>query len=225
MTDRLVTPGLQVAQGITEYGILVVIAGFFVLGALLLAWNNERRYTQMIKVNDARMDALLKVPHPGNSAEVLETLKIIIESTQDLANMTRNLVTMSSDVAREEATSAQAERVLKLEIRRAQQSLLDSTRIIVEKNNVEDPCNKTEDKLERVIRNTLLNSRQGLNLFKYKGIRMGNFIESLNTGPLYDLIYTFVMGKTANYGKFESDLNFILTELLTELEQHLSTPS
>lgn len=216
--SNITDPALQVSKGISEFGILIVLAAFFIIIAVVQIWTNNRRYnTTMDQTAKAYQDMLAKFTNGFDSASFSKDINNLNVSIHELIVPLKALLETNQAAAREEATYPQISRVIKVEIRATVYSIMESIRHIVEKNHVHENEQATYDKINRVINNSISALRQGLSLFKYNNAPVNLPITDTHIECLSSTSFLFVLSDKKDYDKFLSDINIVFDEVKTQL--------
>lgn len=220
----MIEKGIETAQAITDFGLLVVIAAFFIVMSVTQQIILTRRYNKLLEQNDARYYQLLKkLTGEGNLSDVIDRIEELIKSTNDLVAPIQKLLITSAETSKEECTFAQASRVVKMEIRVTRQTLIDNTKQIIIQNNVHENFKHTKFKVDKMVSNCIEQMKRGLNLYKYNGMKLtyGLDLEDY-TETISQTIYTFIMQESEKeYGKLTMDLNISLEEIRNRISQNV----
>lgn len=220
----MIGKGIEVAEAITDFGLLVVIAAFFILMSVSQQIILTRRYNKILEQNDLRYQQLLKkLTGEGNLSDVIDRIEELIKSTNDLIAPLQKLIIASTETSKEECTFAQASRVVKMEVRVTRQTLLDNTKQIITQNNVHENPKHTKSKVDKMVVNCVEQMKRGLNLYKYNGMKLTygldleDYCESIS-----QTIYAFVMQDSEKeYAKLTMDLNIYFEEIRNKISQNV----
>lgn len=205
--------GIDVAKGISEYGLLAIAAGFFVVMSVVQQIMMNKRYTAMSENQDLRYDKLFTALFEKDR-NIPEDIKNLTKSIEDLITPLSLLLQNTQDDMREECTEQQAVRVIKNEVEIMRIKLVAAVRGIIKRNSVHENPNATKDKVDKVVANCYKYSMQSMNMFKFTGRRLGTYLQDSFKSKFSDTCYTFIMVEgQKNYEKFENDLSLISEEL------------
>lgn len=217
MTDPI-SGGLEISRGISEYGILIVIAAFFIISAIIQFYINSNRFRRMSDENEKRMSMLLeKVINQENPKDLIDKMYDLTTTVNSLVIPLNALIASSREKAKEECTYPQVSRVLKMELKSAKITLIEATRSIIKKNNIHADESKTKEKVIRVVNTVRQNLAQGLGLFKYKSIRMGTLVVKDYDDTIVNTVYDFIMSENRDFSKLESDLDLVIGQFQNSL--------
>lgn len=201
-----VNSGLQVAQAITEYGMLIICATAFIIMTIALVLFLRRMLTNF----DTRYDKLLKevVSKQSNSPWKDEFVKMnaTLIDLKDCLN----------ENFREECTYRQTSQLLQSEFKSTRLTVFEFTLEIISINHIED-VEKVEKKINLLIKNTNNKLVSNLNNYKFKGHRIGTFIGSDWQKEVYPIIKDYIYAKPKrNPEKFLHDLEAMFENLFND---------
>lgn len=164
-----VAPILDTAKGISEFGILIIIAAFSIFGVIFLV-----RFFVKFFVSSMRktMESVLE-----SNSEILEQLRQLSAQNQSLQAVLHNMEESTKVESLIEQTQLNSYAIIKKSFGENQLDLVAGATDIIEKNNIKDR-ETTQKKIKRVV-NAAHNKRIiYLNHFKYKGAKLGDYANS-----------------------------------------------
>lgn len=204
--NEAVNSGLQVAQAITEYGMLIICASAFVVLTIAIVLFLRRMLTNF----DSRYDQLLKeVVSKQSNAPWKEEFSKMNTTLTDLKNCL-------NENFREECTYRQTSQLLQSEFKSTRLTVFEFTLEIISINHIED-VDKVEKKITLLIKNTNNKLVSNLNNYKFKGHRIGTFIGSDWQTEVYPIIKDYIYSKPKrNPEKFLHDLEAMFENLFND---------
>lgn len=212
--------GLEVTKSISDYGLMVVTAAFFVITSMLQMWSNNKRYDKILKQNEDRYEMLFKKYLEGSSTvELVEKTSTLIGVANDLIVPLERLLQATTEVAKEECTYQQMARTLKVELRVAKNNLIESIETLNSSKTKEDEALNT--KVQRVVVNQISDLRNNLNLYRYKGMQIGELIGTSWNFPLSDLIYNYLISESKKPSGIQNEMDIQFSEIMNYLVEKL----
>jgi len=148
-----VTGGLEIAKGISEYGLLIVLSAFFVVLSLVLWLTVVRRY---FKLTDESISAPMK--------------QLIAISNQ------QNTYLLDIREGLSDKTFFQSKIILETMIRCDIDTTLDMLNQVREENNLND-LTSLQEKIRRLVHNVSNKRYEDLSAFSYKGVKLSSYLE------------------------------------------------
>lgn len=220
-----VSDGLAVAKGISDFGLLAIAAGFFVVSSIIQQLLMNKRYNALQEQNDKRYNELFtKFLNSNGSQQCLqEKTEELINVISQLIDPLKSLLLITQNDVKEECTLPQAIKVLKGECALMRYNITDMVRAVIKKNNVHVNEQTTKEKCVRVVENAFRSSVSVANMFKYKSVKVGTLYQHQYKEQVVSVIYAFIMSEgQKNYDKFDSDMSVIFEELCSKSLESLN---
>lgn len=224
--SNVIDAGLEVSRGISELGVLVVIAGIFIVVCVMFLLITFNRYNQHLKTQDKRFQELLtKATSNRGSEEVVDQTRRLITALESLMIPLTALLAATTETMKEEVTYNQANRILKIEIVAVKYTLIEAIKNVIKRNHIHQDPDATKYKIKRICNNTYTSFMGGLSLYKYKSIRLPDYQGENWCSQITDLLINFTFSDQQDYDKLDSDIDLIMMESKSEFESNINSPS
>lgn len=211
--------GLEVTKSISDYGLMVVTAAFFVITSMLQMWSNNKRYDKILKQNEDRYEMLFKKYLEGSSTvELVEKTSTLIGVANDLIVPLERLLQATTEVAKEECTYQQISRTLKVELKVARNNLVDNVETLRALSLKGDLL---EAKIQRVISNQVSDIKNNLNLYRYKGIQVGDIITSEWNEQVAGILRAYITSDSCDLSSMKKEMDMVLSSMTNNFIEKL----
>lgn len=192
-TVNPVEQGLSVTRAVSDYGIMVVTAAFFVLISIINMWSNNKRYDKILKQNEDRYEALFKQYLEGStSSDLIDKTTVLINAVNNLIVPLDKLLTTTSEIYKEECTYQQVVRIVKSESKLSRYLLIEDVESIKD-HILPEPI--SESRILKLVVNQKDELKNNLNLYKFKGVVLGNFIKDRWDQNLVNLVKSYLQNQ------------------------------